>query len=197
LTAQHDTARDQCLDEGDALTLDKAIQIGQNQEAAQESMRNIAVSSGEDSKGQAIYNPKNYKRTKARTHVPAKETNKDIGTSKDKMCGYCGYNPRDPRHKTCPSRRSICSYYAGKDHFEKVCRKKARDAATAHNVHCDSDDESTGIWKKICTATTLAQSKMTMLHIYQITASGGVKSLLRENLLPLNFTLGYKVNNAP
>jgi hypothetical protein len=142
LRAQHDTVREKCLDEGDALTLDKAIQIGQNQEAAQESMRAIAVSSGEDSKVQAIYNPKNYKRTKARTPVPAKERYKDTGTSKDKMCGYCGYDPSDPRHKTCPARRSICNFCSGKGHFEKVCRKKARDAATAHNVHCDSDDES-------------------------------------------------------
>ena len=64
LRSIHDTVREKCLEKGDTLTLEMALNIGQNHEMSQESLKAI---SGEDSKVYAVRD-KRYSKKKTEHH---------------------------------------------------------------------------------------------------------------------------------
>ena len=59
LRSIRDTVRERCLEKGDTLTLEMAINIGQNHEMSQESPKSI---SGEDPKVRAVHDKRYLKR---------------------------------------------------------------------------------------------------------------------------------------
>lgn len=142
LRTKHDAVREKCLDEGDDLTLNKSIQIGQNHEAAQADLK--AIHDGEDSKVNAVHNHKRDKRPQRKpkksqnykpppSKPPAKSTNDNF-----KECENCGYNAS---HEKCPARGQTCGYCHRRGHFKSVCRKRKNEKHpnSAHKVDVDYD----------------------------------------------------------
>ena len=125
LRSSHDQVREKCLDKGNDLTLAKAIQIGQDYEASQESMKVIDEKVDEDPKVHAV-RPKqrgNGKRTPQQGAAAASKGRSQRTTPKNPKtegeCGRCGY---PNTHELCPARDSICGYCKNKGHWSKKCR---------------------------------------------------------------------------
>lgn len=112
------TVREKCLDKGNDLTLDKAIQIGQNHEASQESMKVIDSRVDEDPKVHAVHD----KRRGRGRRAPTKPAAAAKGQAQ-KNCGRCGY---PNTHEHCPAANSTCGYCKKQGHWSKVCRNKMK-----------------------------------------------------------------------
>ncbi|XP_041357629.1 uncharacterized protein LOC121374562 [Gigantopelta aegis] len=122
LRSVHDTVRGKCLEKGDTLTLEMAINIGQNHEMSQESLKAI---NDEDPKVHTVRD-KRYSKKKTEKHGSRSR----LGTSKwhkqtpsPKACTKCGYSNI---HKECPARNSKCNFCHKRGHYEKVCRNKLK-----------------------------------------------------------------------
>ena len=115
LRSRDEAVRGKCLDEGDTLTLDKAIHIGQNQEVSKMSLREIR--DGEDADVRAVHQGrKRYSKPGKNSQAKAE--------GQQKKCRNCGYSLS---HDTCPAKDKDCNYCHKRGHFATVCRKKATD----------------------------------------------------------------------
>jgi hypothetical protein len=110
LNSYHAKVREKCLDQGDDITLQAAVRIGQNFESSQESMKAI----GEDRKVNLVKGSDNRKRNDTRSKGPIE---------KNKQCCYCGY---EKDHKVCPAKSATCNYCLKYGHFEKMCISKKK-----------------------------------------------------------------------
>ena len=113
------TVREKCLDKGNELTLEKAIQIGQNHEASQESMRVIDARVDEDLKVHTVQTKSRNHRGRQGKPAAAAAARKAAQTN----CGRCGY-PNS--HESCPAYNSTCGYCRKRGHWSKMCRNKAK-----------------------------------------------------------------------
>ena len=109
------TVREKCLDKGNELTLAMAIQIGQNHEAWQESLKVIDAKVDEDSKVNAARG--NHKRNARHTTTAAKDVEVK-GQAAKKDCSRCGY---PSTHDHCPAENSKCGYCKKQGHWSKFC----------------------------------------------------------------------------
>ena len=150
LRSYNETVQEKCIDQGDTLTLAKAIEIGQNYEVQQDSMKAIK---GEDSKVHAISSQRKKARPTNKSKQASYGSNRESrnnnrkSTSTDRYkpqrrdktprrddarsqkCMKCGYG-KHKRHETCPAQNERCSYCHGRNHFASVCFKKS----SAHHV---------------------------------------------------------------
>ena len=110
LQASHEEVREKCLDEGDTLTVEKAIQIGQNYETSQESLKLIGRVD-EDAKVNQV------RSGKSSAHTPRTPRKEDT----EKKCGRCGY---PSSHTTCPAVGEEYYNCHKKGNFGGVCRSK-------------------------------------------------------------------------
>ena len=118
--------REKCLNEGDSLTLAKAIQIGQNFEVAQDSLRAINKESEVHSLQHKSKDKKSFK-----AHQKPQERPKLTGKGNQK-CSRCGYNRS---HKSCPAEGKKCAKCGKFNHFAAVCRsQKAANAIKEETV---------------------------------------------------------------
>lgn len=123
LRSWHPSVREKCLEEGDALTLQKAIHIGQNFELAQDSMKIIKEEEthavhqqpkdGTRSKGKPPYNNRRSQKPK----VAKQKAN----VKKGQLCSRCGYSSS---HAKCPAMGQTCIICKKLNHFAAVCRQK-------------------------------------------------------------------------
>ena len=136
----HEKVREKCLDLGDALTLEKAIDLGRTYEANVESLKKL--SHDEDVKINVVNRKprqrsgnanRNRLSTERRPAATAKEASKE-------ECGNCGY---DKSHTNCPAKGQRCNNCKKMNHFSKVCRaRKMHSLAEAEESSSeDSDDE--------------------------------------------------------
>lgn len=106
--------REKCLNEGDTLTLAKAIQIGQNFEVAQDSIKVI----NKESEVHAMHQRrKDHKKSKGYQR-PIEGQN--LKGKEKRKCSKCGYN-YDRNHK-CPAEGKTCAKCGKRNHFAAVCR---------------------------------------------------------------------------
>ena len=118
LRARETVVREKCLDKGDELTLAKAIQIGQNQETAKESMK--AMSQKAETNLHAI------KKTQRSHNYGAKpKSGPDRGSDKKKQmsdktfqCKKCG---RKHKPRSCPAWGTTCKSCGQKNHWLSHC----------------------------------------------------------------------------
>ncbi|MCG7879449.1 MAG: RNase H-like domain-containing protein, partial [Candidatus Thiodiazotropha endolucinida] len=126
--------REKLINEGDKLTLDKAIQIAQSYEYAQEQLKTMAAPTEVHYISNATQ--KTLLMQDARTNPKPqgkpgrKQRNRGArGTDKpgqqkyagDK-CGNCGY--KHTRSETCKAKGKQCNFCHKWNHFENVCRSK-------------------------------------------------------------------------
>jgi hypothetical protein len=121
LRSFHEKVKEKCVDEGDALTLDKAIEIGRNYETQLDSMKAIR---GEEGNVNAVggARPKrkfnksdtkttNYQNQSNRNQSNRNQTDRYQGNRKQstckKKCTKCGYS-RHRRREKCPAQGMIC-----------------------------------------------------------------------------------------
>ena len=120
-----DKVREKCLDEGDELTLEKAIEIGQVHEISQQGLKELSLKN-EDPSVHMIHKKiqkKIYKKKQMNyTHQPnyaqqpnythqARSQHKTLFRNRCKksgngMCGKCGYTPSK---EECPAARKQCN----------------------------------------------------------------------------------------
>ena len=131
LRSFHEPVKEKCLDKGDALTLDGAIEIGRNYEAAKDSM--TVINKGED----ASLNAVRFRQTHKTTH---KRTTNQGGRTYDRKssakCPRCGYKKHD-KGKTCPAKNKKCDFCKKLNHFAAVCRKKG----ATNQIEYDDDEK--------------------------------------------------------
>lgn len=113
LRSHHTTVQEKCLDEGDELTLAKAIRIGQNYETSHASLK-VIEGADEDAKVNKV-NEKGARR-KTFSNKPGQGRSKKFSR---KICGRCGY---DSSHTTCPALGQECYNCHKQGHFGSVCR---------------------------------------------------------------------------
>ena len=114
LRSSHKAVKEKCLDKGDTLTLDMAIEIGQNYETAQESMKAI---NGEDAKVHAL----KFKSGQQRKKDKSRPQHKPPSQSKMRKCNRCGYDKHKKSDK-CPAINEECGFCHKRNHFAIVCR---------------------------------------------------------------------------
>ena len=100
-----------------------AINIGQNHEMSQESLKAI---SGEYPKVHAVRTDKRY--SKKKTEHNGTRSRHDTSkwhkrTQSPKTCTKCGYSNK---HKECPARNSKFNFCHKRGHYEKVCTNKLK-----------------------------------------------------------------------
>ncbi len=128
LRAVHDTVREKCLEIGDELTLDRAIQIGQNYETSILSMATIGDEDPRVNKVSMGRGTGKYK------HGKPRKSDKQDKDESEELCSRCGY---DISHTKCPAKSSQCNKCKKYGHFAKVCKSKVE---TVDNVASSEED---------------------------------------------------------
>ena len=138
LRSSHAAVREKCLEKGDDLTLHMAIDIGQNYETSQGSMRAIGID--KDPIVHAVNTAKSN--TPRRSYSRPKSRFKQHGFKKkapDTKCVKCGY---DHNHAHCPAKESNCNYCCKKGYFTAMCRRKACVHIVEEMCGSENDDDS-------------------------------------------------------
>ena len=120
---KHPKVREKCLDQADALTCEKAIEICRNYETNLSGLRKLA--SDEDPTVNTLNQNKRplWNRRQRPNKTETVET-KDVDSKHKKpinKCGRCGY---DKTHKKCPAMGQECGYCKKMNHFSKLCLSK-------------------------------------------------------------------------
>ena len=143
LNALSQDVRQKCLERGDELTLDMAINIGQTSETAQESIRAIDQ---EVDKVHALRASHKRGQTKpSHQGRPQKGKFKGQNPSKgkhskpnDDKCKRCGYHANHPK---CPAIGQLCAICKKPNHFAAVCRKGTHTHMVVENETASTPDE--------------------------------------------------------
>ena len=142
---KHPKVHEKCLDQADALTCEKAIEIGRNYETNLSSLKKLA--SDEDPTVKTLSQEKHppwnrRQRSNKSKGKTEKITEANYVESKHK-CGRCGY---DKAHKKCPAMGQQCRHCKKMNHFSKLCLSKEvhqlqEVAYSAQETEGDSDEE--------------------------------------------------------
>ena len=137
---KHQKVQERLLDQGQTLTLNKAIEIGRQYELSQSQLKVIR---GEEVLQVSV---KQKKATKSKTQkkekrplVNNKDNNFSSGSQQTKSikCGKCG---KTHEFDKCPAKGTTCKYCKKPDHWLKVCRKRLSKINTLQDS--DSSDQS-------------------------------------------------------
>ena len=193
LRLYHPQVQEKFLDEGDKLTLEKAIQIGQNHETSHASL--MVIGDDEDAKVHAVRPYSRQKKQRGTEKGQGKPTPKSSqaearGSAKTTAgaCSRCGY---PSTHRKCPATDKECIRCHKRGHFAKVCRSKVKpsrprklhtgdarssDEEYAHLVNAGTDrDAKLGRWWAVV--------KIDNAHSVKVQLDNGAsKSLLPYNL---------------
>ena len=149
LRSLHPQVQEKCLEKGDELTLEMAINLGQNHEVSHESMK---VINEEDSKVNVVKHniSKNGQKNRDRKYEDremSKSWHKSHFKKREKIdissarCPRCGYKPNHPKSK-CPARDEVCRTCKLKGHYAKVCRNKTYNIEEVSTYSSDESDSS-------------------------------------------------------
>ncbi|XP_021374310.1 uncharacterized protein K02A2.6-like [Mizuhopecten yessoensis] len=145
---KHKKVQERLLDQGQDITLTKAIQIGQQYELSQAQVKMM--------RGEEILKlncTKQHKKPASKIKKPVSPNLKPSQTPKTyqsnnyrnksnsgNICGSCGFTHDSGK---CPAKGSTCNYCKGQDHWKKMCRKRLRNKV--HSIQSDEyetdDDE--------------------------------------------------------
>ena len=131
--------REKLINEGDKLTLDKAIEIAQNYEYAQEQLKSMQAQANTDVHAVRRAGPPKKKRISAHGDKTSKANEPKAANSgggaqsqsQRKKCDNCGYD-QHARREQCPAKNKRCNYCQKWNHFSSVCRAK-----NVHDVQCE------------------------------------------------------------
>ena len=120
---KHPKVREKCLDQADALTCEKAIEIGRNYETNLSSLKKLA--SDEDptvnTLSQEKRPPWNRRQRSNKSKGKTEKTTEAKDVESKHKCGRCGY---DKAHKKCPAMGQQCRHCRKMNHFSKLCLSK-------------------------------------------------------------------------
>ncbi|XP_033760786.1 uncharacterized protein K02A2.6-like [Pecten maximus] len=123
---RHKKVQERLLDQGQDITLDKAIQTGQQHELSQAQVKLM--------RGEEV-----LKVTKEKKRPPPTKFSKSKPqnyTQNYRKCGRCGLEHEMGK---CPAKGSTCNYCKGRDHWKKMCIKKTRNKV--HSIQSDPEFE--------------------------------------------------------
>ena len=129
--------REKLINEGEKLTLDKAIQIAQSHEYTQEQLRTMGAAPVEVHDVRHTKGPTTTNEGQRATTTNAKSGRKHGQTSGLKMsgdkniCGNCGYN--HSKTETCKAKGKQCNYCKKWNHFQSMCRSKKKSQISARS----------------------------------------------------------------
>ena len=111
----HKKVQERLLDQGQKLTLSKAIEIGQQYELSQSQIKMM--------RGEEVLAMRNEPKSRSTHNKKNQETGfkKSFRSSSSKLCGKCG---RNHEKGTCPAFGTTCKFCKKKNHWMKVCRKR-------------------------------------------------------------------------
>ena len=130
--------REKLINEGEKLTLDKAIQIAQNYEYSQEQLKSMGTTSQEvhavTSRSGNRDSRRMYK-TGHSTRQPEPRLHSDTSSSHASSkpeCSNCGY--KHTKKEKCPAYGKTCKLCSKRNHFARVCRgsKKVHEVCDPH-----------------------------------------------------------------
>ena len=131
--------REKLINEGDKLTMDKAIQIVQNFEYCQQQLHSMATSQAGNNVDAVKKSTKCTKKAQRQRSDQKKRT--------QWTCGRCGYN-HDSK-AVCSAKGKKCNKCNKLNHFAKVCKTKSVDFVN------ESDDECRGYSVDMVSASSL------------------------------------------
>ena len=118
---KHPKVREKCLDEANALTCEKAIEIGRNHETNLNSLKKLA---SEEDPTVNVLNRESFptwnrrqRSNKGKTKPPIEKT-KDSQSNHKKPTSKCSHGKT---HKKCPAMGQQCGYCGKMNHFSKFC----------------------------------------------------------------------------
>ncbi|XP_067656436.1 uncharacterized protein [Haliotis asinina] len=140
----HSKIQERLLDQGQDLTLAKALDIGRHFEVSQ---MHLTMIRGEDQKVSSLKDTRhkphkrNSRKSERKRHQdPNKnpKTNSDQGT-----CGKCGLEiSKAHTDGKCPAKNTICNYCKKPNHWIQVCTKRKRKQVhTLQEAQSDGDNE--------------------------------------------------------
>ena len=129
---KHSRVREKCLDQADALTCEKAIEVGRNYETNLSSLKKLA--SDEDPTVNTLnFRPGIVGSVQIKTKRKTEKTAEAEEVESKHKCRRCGY---DKAHKKCPAMGQQCRLCKKMNHFSKLFLSKE-----VHLVVVDSDQE--------------------------------------------------------
>ena len=177
--------RTKLIDEGDKLTLEKAVQMGQNHEYSENQKKSMS-SPAPTQEVHAVKQDKqgtSGKPQKRRSHRRQKQ-NHPVSRKKDK-CTRCGYDSHT-QGKTCPAMGKTCSFCSKKNHFAQCCKsKQSHSVSEIHGYASSSSSDSDFYVETISTDHNSNQAFVSLS--------------LGPKLVPIQFKLdtGSQVNVLP
>lgn len=138
LHSQHTRVQEKCLEEGNGLTLARALEIGRNYEL---SLANMKTINEEDSSVKFVKGRKKP-RCKAYEKPQSKYPKKKSSNNQSEQCPRCGYDMH-PK-SSCPARNEKCAKCKKKGHFARVCRRvhMVQDLEEEDETELESESES-------------------------------------------------------
>uniref|UniRef100_A0A2C9LYX4 Retrotransposon gag domain-containing protein n=1 Tax=Biomphalaria glabrata TaxID=6526 RepID=A0A2C9LYX4_BIOGL len=115
----HEKVQLRLLDQGQKLTLSKAIEIGQQYEMSQSQVKMF--------RGQEVLT------IKRQSHNVLKQKSKD---NSDKLCSKCGKNHEKEK---CPAIGTTCNFCKKKNHWFQMCRKRRNVNLVEDDSHSDEN----------------------------------------------------------
>ncbi|MCG7879803.1 MAG: hypothetical protein N0C90_26270, partial [Candidatus Thiodiazotropha endolucinida] len=137
--------RSKLIDEGEKLTLEKAVQIGQSYEYAQAQLKSMGNAISNQQEVHAVQSAAAKQSQKQGGNVPQRRRHKQqrrTATSTKKNCTRCGYESH-PDGKTCPAMGKTCSKCSKKNHFAQCCKSSkasVNEISHTHGETISSDD---------------------------------------------------------
>ena len=132
------TIREKLINKGNALTLEKAIEIAQTHKASKQQLKTIEAKQDDVHalKKRPTHRTKQTQRSQDRDHKRRNEATTERRPTRRNTpeCGRCGYS--HTKQKPCPAMRQECHKCGKLNHFASVCRAKE----TIHTIQDNSDD---------------------------------------------------------
>ncbi|XP_052809376.1 uncharacterized protein K02A2.6-like [Mya arenaria] len=137
--------REKLINEGEKLSLDKAVQIAQNFEYAREQMRTMTTTSGEEAHSSAVYQVRRKPNERYRKYQPKRPAAAYKPRDDNKNCGNCGN--KHSRTANCPAKGKQCHACKKWNHFAQMCRtnevtKRINELRVDYESSCESDDDA-------------------------------------------------------
>ena len=143
----NEKCREKLINEGEKLTMDKAIQIVQNYEYCQKQLKSMTSSGASGGSGSNV-DAVNRRNTNAGEGARPKSSQPNKGQRQQyKHCGNCWTKHEK---KKCPAYGKTC-YKCGKNnHYQKLCRAKQWTTSSVHGINNDDENNTHNVLYNRC-----------------------------------------------
>ena len=138
--------REKLINEGDKLTMDKAIQIVQNYEYCQKQLKSMTLSGASGASGSSV---DAINRRKSGEGARPRSSQPNMGPQRQqyKQCENCGTKHEK---KKCPAYGKTCFKCGKQNHYQKLCRAKQCVTNAVHEINNDSANNTHSGCEKAC-----------------------------------------------